>query len=66
VYGGVSLLSTEPSAVTCIVVSGRGIHLFSWLVIFYIVRSIASCLAFSFFGAVLILLCSGEWASVPV
>ena len=51
-YGGVSLLSTEPSAVTCVVVGGRGIHLFSWLVIFYVVRLVASCLAFSFFGAV--------------
>jgi hypothetical protein len=52
VYDGVSLLSTEPSAVTCVVIGGKGMHLFSWLVIFYIVRLVASCLAFSFFGAV--------------
>jgi hypothetical protein len=52
VCGGVSLLYTELSAVTCVVVGGRGIHLFSWLVMFYVVRLVASCLAFSFFGAV--------------
>jgi hypothetical protein len=54
--------------VTCVVVAGRGIYLFSWLVIFCVVRLVASCLAVSFFLCVrlLILLCSGEWASVPV
>jgi hypothetical protein len=47
VYSDVSLLSTEQSAVTCVVVGGRCIHLFSWLVIFYVVRLLASWFGFS-------------------